>query len=502
MRGAQLGFTVTAVLTAALLAACTGNSTTAGSASPSATSSATTVNSSVPAPSAPITVAPSVVTVPPATTAPATTAPVSTSRVATTRVPTSRVPTSRVATSRVATSPVTTADTGKPTSSSTPPQPTATRPTSSSVKPAVAPVKAVPPAGYAASPTLGSTEVSPRTPITLRAARGTLAGVTLTNSEGEAVKGKLSADRTSWTLDEPLGYGSSYTLNGDAVNSAGKKVAIEGTYDTIDPDGLIGASISPGTGRTVGIAAPIMISLDTDINDMVGRQNIERAITVTTVPRTEGSFGWVRHDNGYGLDWRPKSYWQPGTRVTVTANLYGVSYGNGLWGQEDLTSQFTIGRSEITKADVNSHRLKVYRDGKLVFDFPTSYGLESDPGRVTHSGTYVVMSKEYLHLMSNPKYKYFNFKAYYAVRISNNGTFIHANDDTADVQGKKNVTHGCANLTKTNAKLFYDQTMYGDPVEVTGSSIKMSTSDGDVYDWGYTWDDWQRLSAQSTEYQG
>ena len=281
MRGAQLGFTVTAVLTAALLAACTGNSTTAGSASPSATSSATTVNSSVPAPSAPITVAPSVVTVPPVTTAPATTAPVLTSRVAATRVPASRV-----ATSRVATSPATTADTGKPTSSSTPPQPTATRPTSSSVKPAVAPVKAVPPAGYAASPTLGSTEVSPRTPITLRAARGTLAGVTLTNSEGKAVKGNLSADRTSWTLDEPLGYGSSYTLNGDAVNSAGKKVAIEGTYDTIDPDGLIGASISPGTGRTVGIAAPIMISLDTDINDMVGRQNIERAITVTTVPET------------------------------------------------------------------------------------------------------------------------------------------------------------------------------------------------------------------------
>ncbi len=355
---------------------------------------------------------------------------------------------------------------------------------------------------YAASPELGSADLSPRTPITVRAANGTLTGLTLTNAEGNAVKGALSADRTSWTVGEPLGYGRTYTVSGQAVSADGKQVAIAGEYSTINPDGVVNASISPNVGRTVGIAAPIMISLGTDVEDTVGRQNIERAIMVTAVPKTAGSFAWIHHDNGWGLDWRPRSYWKPGTRVTVTANLYGVSYGNNLWGAEDLTSKFTIGRSEITKADIKSHRLKVYRDGKLVFDFPTSYGLESDPGRVTHGGTYIVMGKEPLHLMSNPKYKYFNFKAYYAVRISNNGTFIHANDETADVQGKKNVTHGCANLTKSNAKAFYDQTMYGDPVEVTGSTIAVSRSDGDNRDWSIPWNQWQTLSALSESYAG
>jgi len=373
-------------------------------------------------------------------------------------------------------------------------------------RPSVKAVKAVkvvlPPVSYAVSPELGSTDLSPRTPITVRAAHGTLAGLTLTNSQGNAVRGMLSTDKTNWTVGEPLGYGRTYTLTGDAVGADGKKVAITGEYSTINPDGVIDASISPTVGRTVGIAAPVMISLGTDVEDTVGRQNIERAITVTSVPKTVGSFAWIRHDNGWGLDWRPKSYWQPGTKVSVTANLYGVSYGNNLWGAEDLTSKFTIGRSEITKADIKSHRLKVYRDGKMVFDFPTSFGLESDPGRVTHGGTYIVMSKEYLHLMSNPKYKYFNFKAYYAVRISNNGTFIHANDETADVQGKKNVTHGCANLTKSNAKAFYDQTMYGDPVEVTGSSIPVSPSDGDNRDWSIPWSEWQTLSALSESYAG
>jgi lipoprotein-anchoring transpeptidase ErfK/SrfK len=279
-------------------------------------------------------------------------------------------------------------------------------------------------------------------------------------------------------------------------------VELKGSYETVNPDDVINASISPTDGDTVGIGAPIMIALGTDIDDTTGRQNIEKAITVTTVPKTAGSFAWIQHDDGWGLDWRPKSYWAPGTKVKVAANLYGVSYGNNLWGKEDITSSFTIGRSEITKGNIATHRLKVYRDGKLLFDFPTSFGLESDPGRVTRGGTYIVMSKEYLHLMSNPAYHYKNFKAYYAVRISNSGVFIHANDGTADVQGYENVTHGCANLTMSNAQAFYDQTMYGDPVEITNSSIPMSQSEGDVYDWSIPWSQWQTMSALSKAYAG
>ncbi len=454
MRASPMTFCIVAALAAVLLSACT--------VDPSTASPPQVTVSSTPAVTAPL-VTPPLVT-PPLVTVPPIAAP-------------STVPTSTLA-------------------------PTPTSPGTSTSSTTAPPPVRVPPATYRASPRLGSTDLSPRTPITVHSVRGTLAGLTLRNAAGTAVRADMTADRRSWTVREPLGYGATYTLAGRAVGADGRTVPIQGTYTTVEPADLIGTSISPDDGDTVGIAAPIMFSIGTDIDDTVGRQNIEKAITVTTVPKTAGSLAWIRHWNGWGLDWRPKAYWLPGTKVTVTANLYGVSYGNGLWGKQDLTSSFTIGRSEITKADINSHRLKVYRDGKLLFDFPTSYGLESDPGRVTHGGTYIVMSKEYLHLMSNPAYHYVNFKAYYAVRISNNGTFIHANDDTADVQGYRNVTHGCANLTMTNARLFYEQTMYGDPVEVTGSSIPMSASDGDVYDWSIPWAKWQTLSALSTAYIG
>lgn len=444
MHGTSIRFAITAALAAAVLAACTIGATTAAAPSTALMVPSTTTS---PAPSS------AVVTVPPVSVATDTGGSLITPASAPTALP------------------------------SSPP----------AVPPTPRPV--IPAASFSAIPRIGSTGLSPRTAIRLKAERGTLAGVTMKGSDGTVVKGLLSPDRTSWSLAEPLGYGGTYTLSGNAVGVTGKAVAILGTYGTVNPDAIVHAGISPGDADTVGIGAPIMISLGTDVMNTVGRQNIEKAISIATVPQTQGSFAWVQHDDGWGLDWRPKAYWAPGTKVNVKANLYGVSYGERLWGESDLTSSFTIGRSEITKGDINTRHLKVYRDGALVFDFPTSFGLESDPGRVTRGGTYIVMGKEYLHLMSNPAYHYVNFKAYYAVRISNNGTFIHANDGTADVQGYENVTHGCANLTTSNAKAFYDQTMYGDPVEISNSSIPMSQSDGDVYDWSIPWDKWQSLSA-------
>ena len=44
----------------------------------------------------------------------------------------------------------------------------------------------------------------------------------------------------------------------------------------------------------------------------------------------------------------------------------------------------------------------------------------------------------------------------WAVRISNNGEFIHANPASTAAQGSANVTHGCVNLSIDNAKAYYD----------------------------------------------
>jgi lipoprotein-anchoring transpeptidase ErfK/SrfK len=350
------------------------------------------------------------------------------------------------------------------------------------------------PQSVTTSPANGATEVSPATPVTVTVADGKLTQVAVTNAVGKQITGELSDDGHSWRATEPLGYGKSYTYTGTAIGADGKTVPVTGSFSTVKPTQLVDGTLNIGDDDTVGIAAPIVLQFDDHVADKAA---VERALQVQASVPTEGSWAWLSDDNGGSrVHWRSKDYLQPGAQVTVTAKLYGVNYGEGRWGQEDLRLHFTVGRSQIVKADVTSHRMVVVRDGKVIMDFPASYGLGSDPNRVTRNGTHVVMSKSPLYLMSNPAYGYVNFPSHWSVRISNNGEFIHANPETTGVQGSANVTHGCVNLSTANAKQYFDSAIFGDPVEVTRSNVAMSAADGDIYDWSVSWDKWVSMSAR------
>jgi hypothetical protein len=149
----------------------------------------------------------------------------------------------------------------------------------------------------------------------------------------------------------------------------------------------------------------------------------------------------------------------------------------------------------VVKAEVSSHRIQVIRDEGVIMDFPCSYG-EADKARnVTRNGIHVVTEKYADFYMSNPAGGYTNAHERWAVRISNNGEFIHANPMSAGAQGNTNVTNGCINLSTSDAEQYYSSALYGDPVEVTGSSIQLSYSDGDIWDWAVDWDTWVAMSA-------
>lgn len=336
-------------------------------------------------------------------------------------------------------------------------------------------------------------DISPVLPVTVRVTGGVLQHVALANRDGKIVAGSLSADRRSWTSTEPLGYGRTYTWGGTATGPDDILVPITGSFTTVEPSRLVHATVNIGDGDIVGIAAPVILQFD---NHVAEKAAVERALQVQTSVPTEGSWAWLPDaDGGSRVHYRPKDYWQPGTKVDVAAKLYGVAYGDGSYGEEDLTTSFTIGRAQIVKADVNSHRMIVIRDGQEVMNVPSSYGLASDPNRHTTNGIHVVMNKSQKVLMTNPAYDYFNVPMYWAVRISNNGEYIHANPQSTGAQGSANVTHGCVNLSTANAKQYFETAIFGDPVEVTNSPSPMSAADGDIYDWTVPWEAWRAMSA-------
>ncbi|WP_442874635.1 L,D-transpeptidase [Amycolatopsis sp. NBC_00345] len=356
--------------------------------------------------------------------------------------------------------------------------------------PTQAPPPAAKPAAVTTSPAAGAKDVAPGSPITATVADGTISSVTLTNPDGKQVQGQTAADKKSWSVTEELGYDKTYTWAGQAAGSDGKPVQISGSFTTVKPRRQMAGSLNVGDGQTYGIAMPIALTFPSKVTD---KASVEKALSVETTPKTEGSWAWL--DGDTSVHWRPKEYFQPNTTVKVNAKIYGVDMGGGTYGRQDLSSSFTIGRSQIVKGNTQEHRMQVIRDGQQVEDFPVSYGLDSDPGRVTHSGTHVVMSKHATYSMNNPKYHYSDVNVPWAVRISNNGEFIHGLAGTISQQGKRNVSHGCLNLSPANAKIYYDSVLPGDPVEITGSTQQLSSKDGDYNDWTYDWASWSKLSA-------
>lgn len=338
-----------------------------------------------------------------------------------------------------------------------------------------------------------ATDVLPIAPISVQVGDGWFQKVTLTNSAGKVVAGAFNDDRTVYTTTEPLGYDSTYSWSGSAVGHDGKAIPVAGKFTTVAPTKKVDGGFQLADGQTVGVAAPIIIQFDAPISD---KATVEKALSITTDPPVQGSWAWLPDEaKGARIHYRPRDYYPAGTSVNVDARFYGLPFGDGAYGLQDMSLKVQIGRRQVVKAEVSSHRIQVIADAGVTMDFPCSYG-EADKARnVTRNGIHVVTEKYADFYMSNPAAGYSNAHERWAVRISNNGEFIHANPSSAGAQGNSNVTNGCINLSTGDAEEYYRTAIYGDPVEVTGSSIQLSYSDGDIWDWAVDWDTWVGMSA-------
>lgn len=367
---------------------------------------------------------------------------------------------------------------------------------------APAPSSAPAPVGMVAVPTFGSVDLAPTTAVMITVFNAKIDSLSMTSGlDGTALAGTTTPDGSSWQLSQRMTYGTTYQILGSATGRDGTVTPIEGTLSTVAPADTQRASIQLAEGGIYGIATPIILTFAGTVTDKAA---VEKVLKVSTDKgEIEGSWGWLQDEDIQGtgtpqsrVHFRTKDYWPGNTAVTVTADLYGLNLGDGQWGREDLSRNFTIGRSQVTIADVNSFRLIVKVDGVETKNYPVSYGRSTeDPELETRSGVHVVQEKFEVFEMCNPKYGYCGFLANWAVRISNNGEFIHENAAVVASLGKENVSHGCVNMGPADAKDYYDNTLYGDPVEVTGTSTQLGPSDGDIFDWTYSYDEWTNFSA-------
>src|SRR5947209_1708943 len=132
------------------------------------------------------------------------------------------------------------------------------------------------------------------------------------------------------------------------------------TSQTHSPENLTMAYVLPNEGEVVGVGQPVAVQFDENITDRLAAQ---KAIKITTNPPVEGAFYWL---NNREVRWRPAQYWKPGTTVDVAVNIYGADLGDGLFGQQNISTRFTIGDELIATADDNTKIVTVRRNGEVI----------------------------------------------------------------------------------------------------------------------------------------
>jgi len=222
------------------------------------------------------------------------------------------------------------------------------------------------------------------------------------------------------------------------------------------PPGPPSPRIFPANGATVGVAQPIIINFPGLVDDAGAAEN---AVHITSNPPVDGKFYWMKPTQ---LRWRPVSFWPAHTAVTVDAG--------------GTVSTFQTGDTLLATADDATHQLTVTRNGAVEKTIPMSMGMASG-GHQTPNGTYYVQEKMPSVVMDSSTYGVPVNSAYgykttveLAVRFDDSGDFVHSAPWSVDDQGKRDVSHGCINISPSNAKWFFDNFNAGDPIVVTHTS--------------------------------
>ncbi|MET8859884.1 MULTISPECIES: Ig-like domain-containing protein [unclassified Streptomyces] len=354
------------------------------------------------------------------------------------------------------------------------------------------------------TPKDGSDNASINNGTAVAVTKGTLTSVTMKTASGTDVAGQISADKKSWKPLNRLDRATTYKIAAEAADSEGRTAHENASFTTVSPANSFIGNFTPEDGSTVGVGMPVSINFDKAITDKAA---VQKGITVTSSSGQEVVGHWF---NANRLDFRPEAYWTGGSTVTLKLNLDGVQGASGVYGVQQKTVTFKIGRNQVSIVDAKTKTMQVTQDGKVVKTIPISAGA---PDHTTYQGQMVISQKFKETRMDGSTVGFTNDdgKGEYdikdvphAMRLSNSGTFIHGNYWGAkSIFGSVNTSHGCVGLSDTKgandantpAAWFFNHSLIGDVVVVKNTGDKTIAPDNGLNGWNLDWAAWKAGSA-------
>lgn len=259
------------------------------------------------------------------------------------------------------------------------------------------------------------------------------------------------------------------------------------------PDALT-VTLRPENGTTVGVGMPVILRLSADVGPKQRDEFLDH-VHVTSVPAARGAWHWFAPNE---VHWRPATYWTPGTRVEVTADLDGIPTGAGRVATGMWWSTFTVGPRHLSIIDTVRHRMRVYDGTRLVDTWPLSAGRPDLP---TISGVLYIRYKDQDVEMDSesigiPREEWdgYHEHVFWDTAISTDGYYVHGAPWSLAAQGVSNVSHGCVNLSSEHAESFFTFSNVGDLVIVHGSK-RLATADDGEGDWQMPFAQYARRST-------
>ncbi|MEV6485226.1 Ig-like domain-containing protein [Streptomyces sp. NPDC051576] len=351
------------------------------------------------------------------------------------------------------------------------------------------------------SPDDAAKGVKPDQRLLVRVPSGRLESVQVVkdqDAQDTPVPGRISDDGLRWEPEDPkLALAAEYTVDAVALDGHGRRSARHATFTTYVPDERFIGYVTPENRATVGTGMIVSLGFNREIKN---RAAVERAVHVTARPAVEVRPHWFGTTR---LDFRPETYWKPGTQVTVSLRLRDVEGAPGVYGLQYKTFSFTVGRSQVSLVDAAKHTMEVRRDGDLLATVPITAG---GPRTTTYNGKMVVLEMLEVTRMNS---RTVGFGGEYdipdvphAMRLTDSGTFLHGNYWAPAAPGHINVSHGCVGLrdvkgggSDTPAGWFFDRSIIGDVVEVVNSNDKQVAPDNGLGGWNMGWKQWKAGSA-------
>ncbi|WP_238782669.1 L,D-transpeptidase [Streptomyces monomycini] len=344
------------------------------------------------------------------------------------------------------------------------------------------------------TPKDGAKDVATDGALKVSSSRGRLTSVKVQDDKGNPVEGKVTGGSV-WQPTGKLRAATTYKVDAVAVDDQLRESARHATFTTLVPENTFVGRYTPEDGQTVGVGMPVSINFTRGITDP---ERVQKGIKVTAEPSVPIAGHWFGNDR---LDFRPETYWKPGTKVTLDIDLKGVEGRPGVYGTQSKHISFTIGRSQVSTVDVQAKEMSVVRDGKKIKTIPITAG---GPGTETYNGQMVISEKHEVTRMNGETVgfggEYDIADVPHAMRLSTSGTFIHGNYWSGrSTFGSRNASHGCIGLFdqrgggdgSTPAAWFYANSLIGDVVTVKNSHDETIAPENGLNVWNMSWEKWR-----------